>query len=326
LGFACLVAAYLTIPRASGVAQRGSFDVLGATLLGLSLTSLVFLLTMGPTRLGWMSPGSGVLAVVGLSSFAALIRAERGARHPILPLRMFSDRVVVGAVVLAVVHGAGLLAVIGYLPAYAQMHYGLSATMSGVVPMAIVAGLLVSSNGAGALIARTGSYRIFPIVGSAVAATALAVTAATLHTASLVALCLGLMFFGLGAGAFMHLPVVIAQNQAPSAQMGVATSMVNLVRQASSAVAVAAIGTALTTSLIAQLGGRASNSAGDLTPAALRAAPTREQAQVAHAYANALAPILIGLAVIFVIGLAASVLTPAVRLRSHLDQDAHDAV
>jgi len=301
LGAVALVASLRVIPR--GLRSPGTgFDTAGAVLLGIVLTAFILLLTAGPTA-GWTSPPVAALAVVSLVAGAVLVRQEGRVAHPVLPLRLLRDRIVVGALVLAVVHGGGLLAVIGYLPAYTQLHYGTSATVAGAVPLALVVGLLISSNGAGALISRSGVYKIYPVAGSALAAVVLAVLAATLPSLSLVGLCAGLLLLGLGAGSFMHLPVVIVQNEAASDEVGVATSAVTLVRQAASAVGVAAIGAVIAAALLAAGG----------------------EPELGQAYTGAMVPVLAALAVVFGIGCAVSAATPAVVLRRGHAPEAADA-
>ena len=248
LGLGALLAAIRVLPRGVRYATT-SFDTVGAVLLGIVLAAFILLITLA-SSVGVASVPWAALVVVTLMAGAALVRQELRADHPVLPLRMLRDRIVVGALVLAVVHGGGLLAVIAYLPAYTQLHYGTSATVAGAVPLALVGGLLISSNGAGALIARSGAYRVYPIAGSALAAAALVGLALTLPSLPIAGLCVGLFLLGLGGGSFMHLPVVIVQNEAAADQVGVATSAVTLVRQAASAVGTAAIGAAIAAALV----------------------------------------------------------------------------
>lgn len=300
LGLAALVASVRVIP--AGVRRTSSsFDTVGAVLVGVVLTAFIALLAIAPS-VGWTSTPAALLAAVFLVSGGLAVRHELRADHPVLPLRLTRDRIVVGALVLAVVHGGGLLAVIAYLPAFTQLHYGTSATVAGAVPLSLVFGLLISSNGAGALIARTGRYRVYPIAGSALAALALVGLALTLPALPMGLLCLGLFLLGLGGGSFMHLPVVIVQNESPSDQVGVATSFVTLVRQAASAVGTAAIGATIA--------------------AALVGVPAGEQ--LSAAYTGAMVPILAVLAVVFAVGCVVSAVTPAVVLRRH--QEVADAV
>ena len=91
-------------------------DYLGAGLLAAALSAVVLLCTLGGTTYAWGSKqiiGLGVLAIVLLAAFIA---TERRASEPVLPPRLFSNRVfnVTSGIGLIV----GLCAVrLGHLPA-----------------------------------------------------------------------------------------------------------------------------------------------------------------------------------------------------------------
>ena len=53
------------------------------------------------------------------------------------------------------------------------MAYRTSATVSGLVPIATVFGMLVSNLASGWLVSRTGHYRVYPILGTALGAAGL---------------------------------------------------------------------------------------------------------------------------------------------------------
>ena len=61
-----------------------------------------------------------------------------------MPLRHFANRTILVCIVLSTVIGVGLFSVVSYVPTYIQMAYRTSATVSGLVPIATVFGMLVS--------------------------------------------------------------------------------------------------------------------------------------------------------------------------------------
>lgn len=56
---------------------------------------------------------------------------------------------------------------ISYLPTYLQIVTGVSAASSGLLLLALIGGLLVTSIASGRLIARTGRYKAYPVTGTA---------------------------------------------------------------------------------------------------------------------------------------------------------------
>ncbi len=150
--------------------KRHRIDFLGTGLLGVCLSSLVLLTTLGGTTYDWGSPeivGLGALAAFALAGFIA---AERRAEEPVLPLELFSNRVFRVTSAISLVVGFALFGSLTYLPLFQQVVRGLDPTESGLQLVPLMAGLLATSIGSGQVISRTGRYKLFPIVGTAVAA------------------------------------------------------------------------------------------------------------------------------------------------------------
>ena len=76
-------------------------------------------------------------------------------------------------VVLAFIVGFAMLGSMTFLPTYLQYVKGSSATESGLQTLPMVLGLLVMSLVSGTVVGRTGRYKVFPVVGSAVMAVGL---------------------------------------------------------------------------------------------------------------------------------------------------------
>ena len=63
--------------------------------------------------------------------------------------------------------GFALFGSVTYIPLYLQVVKGSSPTESGLQMLPLMAGVLIASIGSGQLITRTGRYKVFPIVGTA---------------------------------------------------------------------------------------------------------------------------------------------------------------
>jgi hypothetical protein len=128
---------------------------------------------------------------------------------------------------------------------------------------------------------------------------------------------------GIGTGAFMNIIVAVAQSAASRDDTGSVTATVSLVRQIGSTTATAVVGGLIGAGVLAGL--PASLDAATLTPEALLSASAATQAQVAELYSSVMAPIFIGLAAAYVVGIAASLLLPNGRLADHIDAPAERA-
>ena len=124
-------------------------DYLGAALLAGALSALVLCCTLGGTTYGWGSPvvvGLGVAALVLVVLFA---RAERRAAEPILPPRLFANRVFSVTSAIGLVVGFALFGSVTYLPLFLQVVNGASPTGSGLQILPLMGGLLITSIGSG---------------------------------------------------------------------------------------------------------------------------------------------------------------------------------
>ncbi len=316
VGLVALALAIIAVPHVAGRSGR-RFDVAGAIVLGISIVAFVL-------AAGWSSTGGAVggapvviAALVAILGTAAFIAIELRASEPLVPLRHFVNRTILVSIVLSTVIGVGLFSVVSYVPTYVQMAYGASVTVSGLVPIATVFGMLVSTLVTGWLASRTGRYRIFPVIGTSAAAIGLVIMAVLPTGLPLWAPMLAMGLVGIGTGAFMNIIVAVAQSAAPREDTGSITATVSLVRQIGSTAATAVVGGLIGAGIAASL--PASLDAATLTPKAVHAASAAVQSQVAGLYSSIMAPIFLGLALAYVVGIVAALLLPDGRLSDRLD-------
>lgn len=324
LGIVAFALAWRSVPHLKPE-HTSRLDYRGAALLGVLVTSLTLVTTLGGSTWAWASVPTIVTGAAGLAAGVAFVLVELRAPHPIVPLRMFRAPGVWQAVALGVVTGIGLLSLVSYLPAYTQMHYNTSAVVAGLVPIGITFGLIVASNGTGHFISRSGRYWAYPVIGTLLASAALATAALTLQTIPLWGLVVLFMLVGLGSGTFLQLSVVLVQSGAPRRFIGVATSTTNLIRMVGVTLGTAAAGGFLGATLTAGLASTplpGGTSPSSLTPAVLADATAPVQAEIATAYADAMAPILVAVAVVYALGAVAAVLMPKDMLAAPEDDAA----
>lgn len=309
VGVAALVFAMLTVPHIEGGA-RPRFDVAGSLAFGVAFVALVLAVT-------WIGdPAARLAAIVAFAiaaiGFAAFFVVELRAAHPIVPLRLFANRTISAGVALSAIIGIGLFSITAYLPTYFQMAYRTSATVSGLVPIATVFGMLLSNLLSGFLVSRTGHYRLYPIVGTVLGALGLSVMA-LLPVGLPLWVPMAVMFVvGVGTGAFMSLVIAVVQSAAPRSETGTITATVNLVRQIGSTVATAVIGGVVGFGVAALL--PSGMDAATLTPQLVHAASADVQAAVAEIYRDVFVPVFVALAAVYAIGVVAAVLLPHGRL------------
>ncbi len=316
-----VTSAVLRLPRPAG---RARIDVLGMVLLGAAIVCVVLVTSWGGTTYAWGSPVIIVVSVAAVAFTAAWLVSAARVANPVIPLRLFGDRVFWIACAISLIMGVAMFGAISYLPTYLQIVTGVSPTVSGLLLLPLIAGLLVTAIASGRLIARTGSYRIYPIVGTGLAAGGLALLSRLgLHTSHLAA-SVYMVVLGLGIGMFMQVMVLIVQNSAAQADLGAATSSVNLARQVGSSVGVALIGALfvhrLTARLVAHVGpaaaAHATAAVTSVTPQSLSHLPAAFQLAIKTAFAQALPPIYLYLVPLLAVAFALALILPQRQLRT----------
>ena len=253
-GVALAVIAVAFHARADRV--RRSIDYLGAALLAGGLSSVVLLTSLGGTTYPWASTQIIVLGVLGVVLLVGFVFAEKRATEPILPLALFANRTFSVTSAIGFIVGLALFGSVTYLPLYLQIVKGHSPTQSGLLLTPMMAGVLVTSITSGNLISRTGRYRPFPIVGTAVAAIAIFLLSRLAVSTPIWLAALYMLVLGLGLGMVMQVLVLAAQNAVPFEMLGVATSGSTLFRQIGGAIGVSIFGAIFANRLASELADR----------------------------------------------------------------------
>ena len=252
LGIAALlvVATYLHLPR---YRRDHTIDYVGAGLLSVAITSLMFIAIWAGNTYAWGSSQIlGLIALSSLSSIAFVIR-EHYATEPIIPLKLFKSDIFNVASLLSFLAGIAMFAAILYIPEYQQIVHGDSPTKSGLLMLPLVVGLFGASLTSGRLTTKYGKYRIFPIVGTLVLAFGLWLFSHLQIDTSQVTLSLWMVVMGAGLGLFMQIPTLAVQNSTDRSELGTATSTVTFFRSLGSALGGAIFGTILNARLTQHL-------------------------------------------------------------------------
>ena len=233
-----------------------SIDYVGAALLAGGLSAIVLFTSLGGTTYAWTSAQMLVLAVLGVVLLVLFVFAELRAAEPILPMTLFQNRTFSVTSAIGFIVGVALFGSITYLPLYLQIVKGYTATGSGLLLTPMMGGVLVTSITSGNIISRTGRYRPFPIIGTAVAAVAIFLLSRLAVSTPIWLAALYLFVLGLGLGMVMQVLVLAAQNAVPYKLLGVATSGSTLFRQIGGSIGVSIFGAIFANQLAAELADR----------------------------------------------------------------------
>ena len=297
---------------------RHRIDWLGTVVLAAGLSGVILYTSLGGTSYAWDAPGMLAAIIVGVVLLALFPLVEARAAEPILPPELFRNMTFRTTSAIGFVVGFALFGSVTFIPVYLQTVKGHSATESGLLMTPMMLGVLVTSTGSGFLISRYGRYRVFPILGTAIAAVGLYLLS-TLEVETPTQVAAGYMLLvGLGLGLVMQVLVLAAQNAVDQRLLGVATSGATLFRQVGGSIGVALFGAIFTNELSRELGHRLPASVhapAHASPAAIQHLPPAIHTLYVTAVAVALHPVFLTAAAVMVVAFSLSWLLRDVPLR-----------
>ncbi|MDV6263671.1 MDR family MFS transporter [Rhodococcoides yunnanense] len=234
--------------------REARVDWWGAVLLSVGLVPLLIIAEQGRVW-GWSSPRALLCFGIGIVGVIAFVLAEiKMGDDALIPMRFFRNPLFSLCIAVSVIAGAAMFGGISLLPQYLQVVKGSSPTLAGYQTLPLVGALMVASIVSGRMISKTGRYKIFPIVGTALMAIAM-FTFHYVHADTPLWQTMVVMgVFGLGLGSMMQPLTLAIQNAMPPKDMGVSTSAATFFRQIGATVGVAVFLSMLFTQLTPKTG------------------------------------------------------------------------
>ncbi|MEA2765335.1 MAG: hypothetical protein QOK07_1739 [Gemmatimonadaceae bacterium] len=329
LGVAALAVLAATLPSASRRVVR-SIDYVGAALLAVLLSAVTLLSDLGGTAYPWSSPMSIGLIGVSVLSLVLFLLAERRAAEPVLPLHLFRQQTFVITSAVGWIVGFALFGSVTYFPLYLQVVKGVSPTGSGMQMVPMMGGMLVASITSGQLISRTGRYKIFPLLGTAVMSVGLFLLSRLTPATSNASASLLMLILGIGLGMVMQVLVIAVQNDVEYRDLGVATSGATLFRLIGGSLGTAILGAVFAGRLSANLaralpaGMSSSAAARNMSVQALLQLPPAARVAYAQAFTAALDTVFLVATIVCGIGFLLTWLLPERPLRATVAAAAGD--
>jgi EmrB/QacA subfamily drug resistance transporter len=226
-------AAFIVVMKVLHLPSSGTqhrIDWPGAVALIVGLVPLLTVAEQGRTW-GWDSSRSllcYVIAAIGIVAFVVIEYLYKD--DALIPLRLFRNRTFAIGSSSSFILGMAMFGGLLLLPLYLQIVKAASPTIAGLETLPLVLGIMTGSILCGQLIARTGRYRIFPIIGSALMLVALVLFAFIGADTPLWRTMLIMALMGLGLGGNMQPVITAVQNAVSPREIGVSTSSVTFFR------------------------------------------------------------------------------------------------
>ena len=223
-----VVARVLNIPHSR---REHRIDWPGAVALAIGLVPLLIVAEQGRDW-GWDSPRALACYGVGVLGLALFLLAERRiGDDALIPLRLFRGSVFSLTSVTAIIIGMGLFGGIAVLPQYLQIVKGANPTVAGLLTVPLVLGIMTASVVSGQITSRTGRYKIFPVLGTALMVVGLLLLSRIGVDTPLWEVEVFMAVFGLGLGGCLQTLILAVQNAVGPRDMGVATASATFFRQ-----------------------------------------------------------------------------------------------
>jgi EmrB/QacA subfamily drug resistance transporter len=229
-------------------------DYTGSALI-MGAASLLLLVTVwGGDTYPWGSATILGMTAGGFVLLALFFYQEGRAEEPIIPLRLWRNPVFSVATGLEFLVGLAMFGSIIFLPLFLQTVGGASATNSGLLILPLMLGIMTTSIGSGRMITRTGRYKIFPIIGTALMTLGLYLLSTMGVGTSRLVSSLYMVVLGGGMGLIVQVMVIAVQNSVEHRDLGTATGVETFSRSMGGAFGVAAYGAILNNRLTYHLG------------------------------------------------------------------------
>jgi EmrB/QacA subfamily drug resistance transporter len=199
------------------------FDIPGMATMIVGVVSLLLALTFGGVDYPWGSwqiIGLFALAVASLTAFGVI---ESRAKEPILPIRLFKNRVFSSINAVGFLMSVGMFGAIMFVPLFMQGIVGVSASASGTVMTPLMITMIITSIIGGQIVYKIG-VRVQIMIGMIVMAGGfILLTNMGMETTKLGAS--GIMVvLGVGMGLVMPILTLALQDSFPKSELGVVTS------------------------------------------------------------------------------------------------------
>ena len=324
LGIVALIVTDRALHGLKHIRREHSIDYLGAALMVGGVTTLLLGMVRG-SEVGWGTVEIIGLLVAGVVLSTLFVWWEGRAAEPILPLRLFRNRIFSVASAIGFIIGFAMFGAIVFLPVYLQIVRGVSPTQSGLELLPLMLGLLMASIGSGRRITTTGRYKRFPIAGTAITAVAMFLLSTLGSQTSYWQIALYMLTLGVGIGLVMQVIVLATQNSVDPRDMGVATSSSTFFRSMGGTFGTALFGTILANGLASQLAHRLPAAAlqginpAQLTgsPQAIAALPPSVRGPVVESFVSALGNVFVAAVPVVVLAFVLTWFLKEIKLRSH---------
>jgi EmrB/QacA subfamily drug resistance transporter len=240
---AVAVAGALTFMRGNRPASRPRMDWPGIALASSGLFAVVYGFSHAEVA-GWTDALTIGSLAAGVALLAAFALAERKVSHPLLPLRIVTDRTRAGSYLSVGLTGIAIFGVFLFLTYYLQLIKGYSPVTSGLAFLPMIACLLLASNISSIVLLPRLGPRTLIVTGMVLGAAGMFyLTRLTVTSGYAGSVLPALIVLGLGFGMIFSPAINTATAGVSREDSGVASALVNTMQQVGGSIGTTALST-----------------------------------------------------------------------------------
>jgi EmrB/QacA subfamily drug resistance transporter len=242
VGLAVLALCPALLPESRAPVRRRVYDLAGGATITAALVLLVYAVSEAPDVgwTGWQTLGSLAAAVALVATF---VRTEARSAAPLVPLRIFRSKTLVGGNLVLLTAGATLDGMLIIVTLYAQEVLGYSTVQFGLGVAVLTVMSVVGAVSGQALVGRMGLRPVALTGMILVGAACLVLTQVSVEGSYFGDVFLGLLLFGAGLGATFVASQIAGLSGVAEQESGLAAGLVDSSFNVGSALGIALLST-----------------------------------------------------------------------------------
>ena len=242
LGIVAVSLSMKPLSRLPDIRRDHRLDIQGALMIMAATLLFLLPLTLGGHAYPWSSPLILGMLVASAATFVLFAWYQFQPAEPLLPPRIFGDRVIALTSATSFLAAAGMFGFSVYYPVYLQLIDGLGASAAGLALLGPMLGSVAGSSISARILRKGKHYKRLPMIGSALSMVSLAVVGLLAGDGSFWVIEALAALTAFGQGTLFPVGTVMVQNAANPRDLGTATGAYTFVRSLGSVVAIAVLG------------------------------------------------------------------------------------
>jgi EmrB/QacA subfamily drug resistance transporter len=233
--------------------ERHRIDYRGAVLLVSGVVCLLLAVQYLNDKAVRDSWGMALLMIGAIVLLALFVWNERRVPEPIQPPFLFAEPIFVVSAPVVFLASGTLFGAVLFIPLYAQLVVGYSATDAGALLVPLMLSMVVAATSSGQILSRRGTYRRLALSGLVIALAGFFLLSRLAVPPSRPWMIVELILVGGGLGTTFPVYMISVQNAFPHRVLGVVTSSLQFFRSMGGAIGTVVFGTFLALRLDAYL-------------------------------------------------------------------------